>query len=598
MGRNRLGRLSLLAALASSCTILSIGCVGSIGDGDAPEQHPPSTPTDFQCDSEQVPDSLPLKRLTHAQYASTVFDLVRFALPAESAAGQADAVIADITPVVAQLPDDLRLGPDKTFAKFTRLDQAVQQEHVDASYAVATAVGAALTSNAARLGVVAGSCATDADAANDDACLDAFIRSFGERALRRAVTDDDVAFYRVPAGAAPLDAPDYGDVIALMMTSPDALYFVESGDGKEGASVKLGAYELASRLSYHFWQSMPDEALFASARSGELLTETGYAAQVERVFADPKTHAAVSRFFSEWLENTALQELDSRVGDPVFDAFANGFTPGPDLREEMLAEVVDASTYYAFDQPGTYDDFVTSKKSFARTEDLASIYGVGVWDGASEPPDFAEPERAGLLTRAAYVATGSANTRPIMKGVFLRKALLCDDVALPPPNAAANPPALSSDLTTRQVVEQLTGSGVCASCHPTQINPLGFATENFDALGRVRTEQRFFDVVTGAVVGSAPIDTSGVPNVDEGDATPSANASDLTDLVVASKKLHACFARQYFRFTFGRIEDLDKDGCALADVKATLDSDKPLADVLRTVASSAAFQERSFEEGP
>lgn len=596
MGYGRLRSLALSSLVLIGVGFASAGCTGSIGDAD---KAPTSTPTDFQCDKTLVPASLPLRRLTHAQYTNTVNDLVRFALPEAGAAGEADSVITGVAPIIAQAPDDLPLGPDKTYARFTRLDQAVQQEHVDASYAVATAVAAALTSDPARLGVVAGSCATDGDASNDDACLDAFIRSFGERALRRAVTDDDVAFYRAPAGVAPFDAPDYADVIALLMISPDALYFVESGDGGGGAAVKLGAYELASRLSYHFWQSLPDEELFASARSGDLLTDAGYEREVDRIFADPKTRTAIARFFAEWLENTTLQELDSRVGDPVFDAFADGFTPGPDLREEMLAEVVDASTYYAFDQGGTYDDFVTSKKSFARTPDLASIYGVGVWDGASDPPDFSEPERVGLLTRAAYVATGSANTRPIMKGVFLRKALLCDDIALPPPNAAANPPMLSDDLTTRQVVEQLTGDGVCASCHPTQINPLGFATENFDALGRVRREQRFFDAVTGAMVGSAPIDTSGVPNVDEGDATAVTDAAGLTDLIVGSKKLHACFARQYFRFTFARVEDLDSDGCALGEVKASLDADKPLAEVLRTIASSTAFKERSFDtEGP
>jgi hypothetical protein len=255
--------------------------------------------------------------------------------------------------------------------------------------------------------------------------------------------------------------------------------------------------------------------------------------------------------------------------------------------------------WYAFGGAGTFDDFFTSNKSFARTDDLATIYGAAVWDGASEPPAFGDPARSGLITRAAYVATGSASTRPIMKGVFIRKALLCDEIAPPPPNAAATPPVLAEDATTRKVVEDLTHNGVCAGCHAVQINPLGFATENFDALGRVRAEQTLFDEETGTVLGALPVDTSSVPRVDEGDETVSAGAADLVRLMLESPKPHACFARQYFRFTFGRVEDIQKDGCELEPIQEALDEGAPLAEVLRAVALSRGFQRRSFQEvGP
>ena len=584
------------ASLTLSMGLLASACSGAIGDrggqdkGGSTTQPPGSTPTNFVCDPDAVPESLPLRRLSHAQYENTIRDLVRFALPQD-----ADVVLPDIEPLFDEVPDDLRVGPDKHYAGFTRLDQAVQQEHIDATYAIAYAVGAALTATPARLGAVAGACATDADAGNDDACLDAFIRSFGERVLRRAVTDDDVAFYRGPAGAAPFEAADWADVVALLMTAPHALYLVEHGKDGDAAVAELDGYELASRLSYHFWQTMPDEELLSAARSGALATDAGYEEQVDRVFADPRTRAALATFFSEWLENTTLEELDSRIGTPVFDAFRGDFTPGPDLRERMLAEVVDAAVWYAFDEQGSYDDFFASRRSFAKTDDLAGLYGVPAWDGSGEPPEWTDPARVGLLTRAAFVATGSANTRPIMKGVFLRKALLCDTIPPPPPNAGAKPPDLSAAQTTREVVEELTKGGNCAGCHTTVINPLGFATENFDALGRSRKEQVLYDPDTGDEVGSAPVDTTSVPRIDDGDETPSAGAADLQKLVLASPKPHACFARQYFRFTFGRQEDLDRDACPLADVKATLDEGAPLAEALRAMALSDNFRRRSFE---
>jgi hypothetical protein len=537
-----------------------------------------------------VPEALPLRRLSHLQYRSTMADLVRFASPSAAA-----AILGEAEPLFAQLPSDQRVGPDKHYAGFTRLDQALQQQHVDGAYDVAEKISAALTSSPSRLAELAGPCATDSDAANDDACLDDMIRKFGERALRKPVTADDVTFYRGPAGAPPFEAADYADVVALLLNAPHMLYFVEHGQEGSDPTAPLDAYELASRLSYHFWQTLPDEQLFAAARSGELLTEAGFAAEVERIFNDPRTRDAVGELFGQWLDNTTLEELDARVGTPLFDAFTAGYTPGPDLREHMLAEVTDAALYYTFEHPGTFRDLLTSRKSFARTEDLASLYHVPVWSGG-EPPDFTEPERVGLLTRAAYLATGSANTRPIMKGVFIRKALLCDDIPPPPPNAAANPPQLSDTLSTRQVVEELTGNGACAGCHKVSINPLGFATESFDSLGRVRTEQPLFDPDTGEVVGTAAIDTAGVPRVESSDEQVAANAEELTNLIAESQKPYACFARQYFRFTFGRLENIERDACALADVKVALDEGKPMADVLRSIARSKAFRMRSFDD--
>jgi hypothetical protein len=578
-----------------SATVLAatVGCVGDIGDGPGAGATIPkgsSTPTEFVCDEGMAPGAQPLRRLSRAQYANTVRDVVRFALP-----GEADAALASIEPLFGEVPDDLRIGPDKHYAGFTHMDQAVQQDHVDATYAIAYAVGAALTASTARLGAAASACSTDADGGNDAACLDDFIRSFGERVLRRAPTDEDVAFYRTPAGAPPYEPADYADVVALLMTAPHALYLVEhAAEDDIGHGAPLDAYELAARLSYHFWQTMPDEELFAAARSGALLEDGAYEAQVERVFTDARTRAAVANFYSEWLENTTLGELDSRVGTPIFDAFAGDSTPGAELRERMLAEVVDAAVYYTFDTQQGYEDFFASTKSFAKTDDLAAIYGVAPWDGAGEPPDFPDPERVGLITRAAYVASGSADTRPIMKGVFIRKALLCDDIPPPPANAAANPPMLSGSLTTRQVVEELTGTGVCAGCHAPIINPLGFATEGFDALGRSREEQTFYDE-TGLVTGKAPVDTKSVPHIDAADESPSNGPADVVALILASDKPRACFARQYFRHTFGRMEDLDADACALAAVNDALEEGAPLADALRAVAMSPSFRRRTFE---
>jgi hypothetical protein len=111
----------------------------------------------------------------------------------------------------------------------------------------------------------------------------------------------------------------------------------------------------------------------------------------------------------------------------------------------------------------------------------------------------------------------------------------------------------------------------------------------------VRAEQKLLDPMTGEVVGTASVNTETMPLVDDGDKAASKGAADLTQLIADSPKPYACFARQYFRFTFGRLEDLDKDGCALDEVKRALDEGEPIATVLRSIAKSDAFRQRSFE---
>jgi hypothetical protein len=181
-----------------------------------------------------------------------------------------------------------------------------------------------------------------------------------------------------------------------------------------------------------------------------------------------------------------------------------------------------------------------------------------------------------------------------MKGVFTRETILCDEIPPPPDNAMANPPELDPKLTTRQVVERITEmpGTACAACHSRFINPIGYATEGYDALGRVRTEQRLFDA-KGVEVGRVPVDTRSIPQVVAGDMTESKGAADLMRLIVRSGKAHACFARQYLRFTFARWDD-PADGCVLERLRQSLERKAPIATVLREVALGPEFQRRSF----
>lgn len=551
----------------------------------------------FTCDASTRGPELPLRRLSMQQYRQSIQSVLTSSL-----GGQADMVMTSLGESLAKLPDDARRGyPGDTHGGFRRLDQALQQEHINVSFEIAQQIADELTSSDERLARVVGPCATDGDGANDQACVDDFIRSFGESALRAPLTQEDVEFYQRVYDAQGISVPGLRDVITVMLTAPQFLYHVEHGQddvvgqGPQGPIHALSAYELANKMAFHFWQAPPDEALLAAARDGSLLDEQVYKAQLERMIADERTGSMLRSLFTEWLWLDELPRLDSLVGTPLFDAFAGPNAPSAQLRDDMVDEIVQLASYYTLKEPSDFATLLTSQKVLTRSEELAQIYGVKAWDGVSAPEAFPAGERAGLITRAALLSTGSANTRPIIKGFFIRKALLCVQPPPPPDNAANFRIELNENMTTREVVEEITeqeGSD-CAGCHKVYINPLGFATEGYDSLGRRRQEQTLFNEA-GEIVGSKPIDTSSVPRIYFDDLTPSTGVQDLSEMLAQSQEVHKCFARNYARFTMGRAEDLSADGCLLESLRQQLADGADMRQVLLSVALRPEFKQRQF----
>lgn len=167
-----------------------------------------------------------------------------------------------------------------------------------------------------------------------------------------------------------------------------------------------------------------------------------------------------------------------------------------------------------------------SRTSFVRDSDLAELYNVSVWSGNRRCATLPR-ERSGLLTRAALVMSGTANTRPIMNGVFIRRSVLCDELDDAPANINRNEaPALKPPYSVRQAVQALTENRIqCSSCHE-DINPLGYATENFDALARARvTESHIAE--DGTLLGQQPVNTLTVPAISPSDPRDVADGVQL-----------------------------------------------------------------------
>jgi hypothetical protein len=562
------------------------GTGGTTGPGSGPVGS-----ASFTCDPSKQPASDGWRRLSLIEYRNTMQDLLTFGLGSASVATS----VMGAAPI-ADLPDELS-GNLK--GDFSRGSQDVSQNQLQGWYNVARATGAAIATPE-RVGILLGSCATDAATDNDATCLAGFVRRFGERAFRRPLSEEEVTFYQGFYGATPGVGPTgVGDVVSGLLMAPPFLLMTEHGDTAVPGKNKvysLTAFEIASRLSYQFWETMPDQQLWDAAKSGALKTTAGYAKELDRIFADPRTRKNMRTFFKQWLRASEVPQLTTSNDDPVFKSFAGSDIPKAPLRDSMIQEVLDMADYLVWDKGGSASDLLTSNLVFPKSPELAKLYGVSQWQ-SGEPPQVQGGVRPGILTRAAFLASGTANSRPISRGVFIRTGLLCDTIPPPPGGNAPPVPDLSPTETTRQTVEGLTEAAgtSCAACHKAYINPLGFALENFDGLGRYRTEQRLFDRV-GKQIGKAPIDSATIPKVNSTDTRPSRGLADLSQFIVESGKMPACLARNYYHYTYARREDPAADGCALEQSRKAFAKAEggSLKLALRDVALGSEFTERAF----
>jgi hypothetical protein len=591
-------------------------------------------PTSFTCDPTQKPAMDQLRALTSQQYTNTIADLVAIALGSTSAAAavlsnsavaSAFGLLPPNTPAIplplvsataASATNATQLATAFPDGGWLRADQSIEQSRIQAFYNIGVAVAATLTSPA-NLKQVVGACAMGPSGATNTSCLTAFIKGFGSRALRRPATDADVALY---TSMYDLNGPDmtatnpaaaaYQDVIAGMLSAPEFLYFVEHGDAPAGSMTgvyTLTAFELASRLSYHVWDTLPDNELWSAAQDGSILQASVYQKEVDRLFADPRARTTLHGFLVDYFQAQGRGGQHGTGGlnyhnlaDPnalsskIYQGFSGSDLPTPTLDPDMIDDALAFVDYYTWTAPGTIHDLLTSPSSFAKGADVAKIYGLPPWDGTSTPPAFPDGQRPGLYTRALFVSAG-LDTSPILKGVFLRRYVLCDTLGTPPAAAANASVPITTTETTRQATAALTSGSPCNACHTNLINPLGFATESFDGLGRYRTQQSLY-ATDGTVAATLPVDTSVTPYVEMGDpTTTAAGPTDLMNLVEASHKPAACLARAYFRYTFARFEDLSLDGCSLEAIRQSLDGGGHLLDMWKSATLTPAFKQRTFE---
>ena len=336
-------------------------------------------------------------------------------------------------------------------------------------------------------------CRPDTDAAADErACAAEIVSRLARRAYRRPLTPADVetllGFFA--AGRESGGSFDAGIQLALerMLVDPDFLLRIESdpAGSAPGEPYRLSDVEVASRLSFFLWGSIPDEPLLAAAEAGALTDPAVLAAQVRRMLADPRARSLVDDFAVQWLH---LRNLEDVTGDPV---------PYPDFDDNLVEAFRQETTQFLAGTLGadrSVLDLLDADYTFVN-ERLARHYGIpGIYGTRFRRVTLPDREqRGGLLGHGSLLALTSYPTRtsPVLRGKWLLDTIL----GAPPPSPPADVPALPErgdggrTTTVRERLELHRQSPACATCHAS-IDPPGFALEQFDGLGAWRTADEF-----------------------------------------------------------------------------------------------------------
>jgi hypothetical protein len=495
----------------------------------------------------------PVRRLTRREYNNTVKDLLG------DTTGPAKDFLVDAQPGSFE---------NNAGSPVTALGAA--------QYAEAAST-LALTTVSTRLKTVLPCSATTPD----DACAAEFVKSFGKRAYRRPLTDAEQArllgLYR---NARTVLGESFNDGIRVVMqTMLQSTYFLNhieqgvAGMAKDGLA-PLSPYEMASRLSYFLWSSMPDATLFAAADAGKLSSPAEIEAQATRMLNDARAKAGVLYFFGQWLELDKLDKTDkSTTLFPNWSTMVRKF-----LRPEAEAFV----NYAMWQGDSKLTTMFTTPTAFVNST-LAPYYGVpdpGMGDTLVKTA-LDPAQRSGFLTllTTMSIRAYSDSTDPVHRGLFVRERLLCQQMPSPPADIEVMAPKVNPKLTTRERFAMHDADPYCAGCH-TLMDPIGLGFEAYDPTGRFRTME----------AGKA-IDDSGAINGGGSIGGPFKGALELGKKLAGSPEARDCFTSKWLEYAVA--VPTAELGCAVSQLSADLDAGgSDIKKLIVAITKSSPFRYR------
>jgi len=418
----------------------------------------------------------------------------------------------------------------------------------------------------------------DPEVAGEEECGRQILATFGRRAYRRPLTNDELDRLMVLITSAQADGRSFENSLKLalraILISPHFIFRVEiDPDPKSLKPHPLNDFELATRLSYFLWSSMPDDELLALAAAGELSDPLVVEAQVRRMLEDQKAHALVENFAGQWFLFRGVTEV---FHEPeVFPEWTE------ELQLAMRGEM-QAFTSTFFDGDRSMLELLSAEETYVN-ERLASHYGIEGIEGE----DFVQVNldgipRQGILTQAGLLSilAHSEQTSVVKRGKFLMENILCISPPPPPPNLdipELEPPAPGA--TQRELLEKHREDPICAGCHDI-MDPLGFGLEHYDAIGAYRELDN-----------GAPVDASGtIPS-----GLAFTNGLEMSSLLSQEQNFVECMVRKTFTYSLGR-GITPNDTPYFDDIVADFEmSDYRFADLVVSLATSDVFRARRGE---
>jgi hypothetical protein len=521
-------RVTAMSALAVLAFGGSVGCVGDLGGGPGPDDETTEEQQAALC----VVDT-PVRRLTRVEYDNTVRDL-----------------FGDVTSPASGFP------PEEEVHGFDNQAAALTVSDLLAELYMKAAEGVSERATADLSALLPG---CDPAVDGDAACSAELIAEIGRKVYRRPLADQEVARLQALFDFA-LGDPEMGTfrdgamlVLQAMLQSPHFLYRPEFGGvlPEKADLVRLTSWEIASKLSYMLWNTMPDDELFAAAEAGQLTTKAQIEAQARRMLAHPRAKDAIQNFHRQWLKLVALDTVSKDT--TVYPMYNDG------VRDLWKQEIESFIEHVLLEDDAKLSTLLAAPYTFANA-DLAAYYGADVTGPLPQTEEFEQvtldpKKHAGLLTQGALMAVHAEGNQssPVFRGKFVREQLLCQSIPIPPADLVIEPPPLDPTKTTREQFEVIGANPDCAYCH-SLMNPIGFIFENFDGVGLWRDTQNGKPIDASAEI----TDTDTLNGFVDGPVA-------LAEKLAASPEVATCVASQWFRFSYNRTvtQDDSQEGCGL-----------------------------------
>jgi mono/diheme cytochrome c family protein len=420
------------------------------------------------------------------------------------------------------------------------------------------------------------------DASEETACASRIMSNLAEKAFRRPVTDKDIAplmrFYNEDRKIGTFESGIESAMVA-MLSSAKFLYRLEPppADAKPGSIYKLNGIELASRLSFFLWSTIPDEELLTAAEQGKLSDPKSLEHQVRRMLADPRAKTLVTNFAFEWLK---VRDMDALEPDPyVYPSFNAPLRAALRTEMEMFVDSV-------FREDRSVVDLLSANYTFVN-ERLAAHYGIeNIRGDHFRRVTLTDPNRFGLLGKGAVLmVTAYPNrTSPVLRGSYILENITGTPPSPPPPNVPAFKENKDGEKpkTIREIMEEHRANPTCNACHGV-MDPLGFSLENFDTIGAYRTMDRFT---------RTKIDTSGKLV----DGTAVNGPSDLRNALLQHPEQFAqTFTEKMMTYALGRgVEYYDMPGIRKV-VKDSKRDNYKFSSIVMGIVTAPVFQSNMVE---